>query len=179
MARSFAQAQDETRVARAVRTRWPTASEEATAAISATAAATRNNEQKIRRHDVNEGVGFGFVIIELLVRYSPPRRVFLFGLRIDDGNDASKPKRIVVSTFYRKFNLLTKRDSPMATVTCYLIERAVSSTTLAKARRCRLYLRLRRFAIIASIAELAPGIFRRSRSTLKKGTREFSDYLFF
>ena len=104
MARSFAQAQDETRVAKGSSTRWPTASEEATAAISATAAATRNNEQKIRRHDVNEGVGFGFVIIELLVRYSPPRRVFLFGLRIDDRNDASKPKRIVVSTFYRKFN---------------------------------------------------------------------------
>ena len=52
---------------------------------------------------MNEGVGFGFVIIELLVRYSPPRRVFLFGLRIDDGNDASKPKHIVVSTFSGKF----------------------------------------------------------------------------
>jgi hypothetical protein len=32
--------------------------------MAATAAAIRNNEQKIRRHDVNEGVGFGFVIIE-------------------------------------------------------------------------------------------------------------------
>jgi len=47
--------------------------------MSATAAAPRNNEQKIRRHDVNEDVGFGFVIIELLVRYGPPRRVFFFG----------------------------------------------------------------------------------------------------
>jgi len=45
----------------------------------ATAAAPRNNEQKIRRHDVNEDVGFGFVIIELLVRYGPPTRAFFFG----------------------------------------------------------------------------------------------------
>ena len=72
--------------------------------MSATADAPRNNEQIIRRHDVNEGVGFGFVNIELLVSYGPPRRVFFFGFRIDDRNDASKPKRIVVSTFYRKFN---------------------------------------------------------------------------
>jgi hypothetical protein len=47
--------------------------------MSAAAAAPRNNEQKIRRHDDDEPVGFGFVIIELLVRYSPPRRVLLFG----------------------------------------------------------------------------------------------------
>jgi hypothetical protein len=67
----------------------------------ATAAAPRNNEQKIRRHDVNEDVGFGFVIIELLVRYGPPRPVFFFGFE-SDRNDASKPKRIVVSTIYRK-----------------------------------------------------------------------------
>src|SRR4029077_5130316 len=33
-----------------ISTRWPTASEEATAATSAATAATRNNEQKIRRH---------------------------------------------------------------------------------------------------------------------------------
>ena len=61
---------------------------------------------------MNEGVGFGFVIIELLVRYGPPRRVFFFGLRIDDKNDASKPKRIVVSTFSGKF-LTTNREPPM------------------------------------------------------------------
>ena len=66
--------------------------------MSATAAAPRNSEQKIRRHDVNEDVGFGFVIIELLVRYGPPRRVFFFGFE-SDTNDASKPKRFVVSTF--------------------------------------------------------------------------------
>jgi hypothetical protein len=69
----------------------------------AIAAAPRNNEQKIRRHDVNEDVGFGFVIIELLVRYGPPRPVFFFGFE-SHRNDASKSKRIVVSTFYRKFN---------------------------------------------------------------------------
>jgi hypothetical protein len=34
-------------------TRWPTASEKAMAPIAATAAATRNNEQKMRRQDVN------------------------------------------------------------------------------------------------------------------------------
>jgi hypothetical protein len=67
----------------------------------ATAAAPRNNEQKIRRHDVNEEVYFGFVIIELLVRYGPPRPVFFFGFE-SDRNDASKPNRIVVSIFLQE-----------------------------------------------------------------------------
>jgi hypothetical protein len=46
-------------------TRWPTASGEARAATSATAAATRNNEQKIRRHGDDTDVRWGFLIIEL------------------------------------------------------------------------------------------------------------------
>ena len=46
-------------------TRWPTALEEAIAATSATAAATKNNEQKIRRHDDGVSVPCEFVIIEL------------------------------------------------------------------------------------------------------------------
>src|SRR4029077_11052892 len=48
-----------------ISTRWPTASEEATAATSATPAATRNNEQKIRRHGDGVSVPCEFVIIEL------------------------------------------------------------------------------------------------------------------
>src|SRR6266436_5649019 len=48
-------------------TRWPTASEEAKAATSATAADTKNNEHKIRRHDDGADVGreSGSLIIEL------------------------------------------------------------------------------------------------------------------
>src|SRR6266436_7437859 len=68
-------------------TRWPTASEEAKAATSATAAATRNNEQKIRRHEapplrlrrsrrLNGDVdSFGFLVIGLRVRLNDWPRV--------------------------------------------------------------------------------------------------------
>src|SRR5437899_3672940 len=51
-------------------TRWPTAREEATAATSATPAATRNNEQKIRRHGdgTDARCESEFLIIELPVR---------------------------------------------------------------------------------------------------------------
>ncbi len=46
----------------------PTAREEAIAPIAAPVAATMNNKQKIRRHldAVNVGVGFEFVIIEVV-----------------------------------------------------------------------------------------------------------------
>jgi hypothetical protein len=52
------------------RSSWLTAREEATAPTAAIAAATRNNEQKIRRHrdGVNVNVEFELVIIELPVR---------------------------------------------------------------------------------------------------------------
>src|SRR4029450_8644396 len=51
-------------------TRCPTASEEATAAMSATRAATRDKEQKIRRHGDPLNVRWTFLIIELRVRFS-------------------------------------------------------------------------------------------------------------
>jgi hypothetical protein len=48
----------------------PTARGEAIAPMAATAAATRNNEQKIRRQRDGVKVGFGFVIIELPYLFS-------------------------------------------------------------------------------------------------------------
>ena len=44
--------------------RWPTALEEATAATSDTAAATTNNEQKIRRNCDDADVRSAFLIIQ-------------------------------------------------------------------------------------------------------------------
>jgi hypothetical protein len=46
----------------------PTAREEAIAPTAATTTATKNSEQKIRRHFDGVNVEFGFVIIELPVR---------------------------------------------------------------------------------------------------------------
>jgi hypothetical protein len=77
-------------------TRWPTAGEDATAATRATPAATRNNEQKIRRHGDSADVRCEFVIIELPVRCWVN---LLDSLRAERRDDAFTSKHHGVSIF--------------------------------------------------------------------------------
>ena len=77
MARSFVQAQDEMRVAREQFNALADSVGGSDGSNQCYRGCHQNNEQKIRRHDVNEGVGFGFVIIEYWSSYRPPRRGFL------------------------------------------------------------------------------------------------------
>ena len=115
----------------------------------ATAAAPRSNEQKIRRHDVNEGVGFGFVIIEYW--YVIARRGGFSYLVCKSTTETTLLNQSALSCQHQKRRSANRQWRRYV----YLIERAVSKELAPKANLATLN-DGPTIRVSAWIAELAP-----------------------